>query len=76
MKVKVINKFKDKHLKDKKGKPVIHKVNEILDITEKRFAEIQEVEKVKGKLVEKVEEPAEEKVEEPAEEKKKKTTKK
>ena len=80
MKVKVIKKFKDKHLKDKNGKPVIHKVDAILDITEERFAEIQAVEKEKGKLVEPVEEPAAEEaaepVEEPAAEAKKKTAKK
>jgi len=64
MKVKVIEKFKDKYLKEN-GKPVVHKVNDILDITEERFAEILTV----GKFVEKIEEPKENTA-------KKKTTKK
>ncbi len=49
MKVKVLKKFRDKH----NGK--VYKVGEVLDITKKRFDEIQKV----GKLVEEVKESTE-----------------
>lgn len=51
MKVKVIHEFIDKHTTE------IHKVNDILEISEERFEEILTV----GKLIEKVAEVTEEK---------------
>lgn len=51
MKAKVIHEFIDKHTTE------IHKVNDILEISEERFEEILTV----GKLIEKVAEVTEEK---------------
>ncbi len=51
MKAKVIHEFIDKHTTE------IHKVNDILEISEERFEEILQV----GKLIEKVAEVTEEK---------------
>lgn len=57
MKVKVLVRFKDKHTKK------IHKVNDVLEVTDERYKEIL----TKGKLVEEISEEPTETPEEPAE---------
>lgn len=71
MKVKVLEKFRDKYTKR------IHKVNDVLEVTEERYKEILQ----KGKLVEPVAEkteeaPTEETASDAVAPAKKKTTKK
>lgn len=71
MKVKVLKKFRDKYTKR------IHKVNDVLEVTEERYKEILQ----KGKLVEPVAEkteevPTEETASDAVAPAKKKTTKK
>lgn len=67
MKVRVVEKFKDKHTKK------IHKVNDVLEVSQERYEEILK----KGKLVELVGETEEtEGIPDPIEPAKKKMTKK
>lgn len=59
MKARVLQKFEDKYTKE------IHKVNDVIEITEERFEEILTV----GNFVERIEEAAEPAEEKPAKKK-------